>query len=415
MNANMKNKLIVLLYLVSLSFGFSCKSEVEKNSPTDFLLSALIAQNCVSLNDCFDRFARTTDEGATFQIYSSSGVKVYARSQTLDYSTYKPIASGSKWVTAVTVMRAIDCVAGTSTASCGILTSCNTNGAITLSTTTSNALSWTGTKGDITLRQLLSFTSGLNAGGTSGAGQASCISSLPSGAGDTEKDACANSIRDSSTGTPGQFFQYNSNHMAIVMRMLEKKCNATWSQIFTAAIVTPLGWDSSQAIWKGNFQSSTVTTDGSMSGAYGLTISSEHYIRMLSALLRNGTASNASGDVSGFLSTNSVSEILNDQYNGATIGYSQFAAFGYRWQYGLGNWRFCSTPSVPATCDTDLLSHSLGINGFYPFIDRNKGYYAILAVNNLGVKNTITLLPATANSLFFVETVRSYINTLLGK
>ena len=409
---NLRYKLPNYLLFLSLLFILvACSTEIEKKSSTNFLLNALIAQNCVSLNDCFDRYARTTDEGATFQIYSSSGVKVYSRSQTLDYSTYKPIASGSKWVTAVTIMRAIDCVAGTSTVSCGILTSCNTNGAVTLSTTTSNALSWTGTKGDITLRQLLSFTSGLNAGGSNGAGQASCISTLPSGAGNTEKDACANSIRDTSTGTPGQYFQYNSNHMAIAMRMLEKKCNATWSQIFTAAIVTPLGWDSSQAVWKGNYQSST-TTDGSMSGAYGLTISSEHYIRMLSALLRNGTAS---GDVSGFLSTNSVSEILNDQYNGATIGYSQFAAFGYKWQYGLGNWRFCSTPSVPSTCDTDLLSHSLGINGFYPFIDRNKGYYAILAVNNLGVKNSIALLPATANSLFFVESVRSYIHTLLGK
>jgi hypothetical protein len=405
---------VYLLTLLILNLFIACKTEVEKKSSTDFLLTALIAQTCVSLDDCFDRYARTTDEGANFQVFSSTGTKVYSRSQTLDYSTYKPIASGSKWVTAVTAMRAIDCVAGTSTTSCGILTACNTNGAVTLSTTTFNALGWTGTKGDITLRQLLSFTSGLNAGGTSGAGQASCISTLAAGAGDTEKDNCANSIRDTSTGTPGQFYQYNSNHMAIAMRMLEKKCSATWSQIFTAAIVTPLGWDSSQAIWKGNFQSSTVT-DGSMAGAYGLTISSEHYIRMLSALLRNGTASNASGDVSGFLSTNSVSEILNDQYNGATIGYSQFAAFGYRWQYGLGNWRFCSTPSVPATCDTDLLSHSLGINGFYPFIDRNKGYYAILAVNNLGVKNSIALLPATANSIFFVETVRSYINALLGK
>ncbi len=412
----MKNQISILKMTFCVAFFFFafCKPEVNRDSKSQFALLGLISQNCSSINDCFDRFARTTDEGANFQIYSSTGVRVYARSSTLDYSTYKPIASGSKWVTAVTAMRAIDCAAGTSTVSCGILTSCNTNGVVTLSTTTSNALGWTGTKGDITLRQLLSFTSGLNAGGSSGAGQATCISNLPSGAGDSDKDACANTIRDTSTGTPGQLFQYNSNHMAIAMRMLEKKCNATWSQIFTAAIVTPLGWDSTQAVWKGNFQSTTIT-DGSMSGAYGLTISSEHYMRMLSALLRNGTASSATGDLSGFLSSNSVSEILNDQYNGATIGYSQFAAFGYRWQYGLGNWRYCSTPSTPATCDTDLLSHSIGINGFYPFIDRNKGYYAILAVNNLGRKNSIALFPATANSLFFVETVRPYIHTLLGK
>jgi len=96
---------IYLLTLITLNIIIACKTEVEKNSSTDFLLTALIAQNCVSLNDCFDRYARTTDEGANFQVYSSAGVRVYFRSQTLDYSTYKPIASGSKWVTAVTIMR----------------------------------------------------------------------------------------------------------------------------------------------------------------------------------------------------------------------------------------------------------------------------------------------------------------------
>lgn len=392
----------------------NCQVDNKKEDSYSFLLSALISQNCTGLDDCFDRFAKTTDEGATFQIYSSTGSRIYSRSQTLEFSSYKPIASGSKWVTAVSAMRAIDCASGTSTVSCGLLTNCNTNGTLSLATTTSNALGWTGVKGEITLRQLLSFTSGLNAGGSSGAGQATCISTLPNGAGDTEKDACANSIRDASTGTPGQFFQYNSNHMAIAMRILEKKCNSSWTQIYTDALVTPLGWDPSQAVWKGNFQTTT-TTDGSMAGAYGLTISSEHYSRMLGALLRNGTASGASGDLPGFLSSNSVNEILNDQYNGATIGYSQFAAFGYRWQYGLGNWRYCSTPSVPQTCDSDLLSHSLGINGFYPFVDRKNGYYGILAVNNLGRRNSLALLPATANSLFFVETVRPYILSLLGK
>lgn len=393
-------KFLNLLLNILLVFLLNCNPDVKEDSSSRLLLLLGIGSKCGSLDACFDKFVASTDEGASLQVFNSSGVRIYARSSGLDYSTYKPIASGSKWVTAVVAMRAIQ--SGT----------CTTGTTLTLSTTTSQALGWTGTKGSITLRQLLAFTSGLNAGNLNGA---NCISSLPTGAGNTEKDACADSIRDNSTGTPGQLFVYNSNHMAIAMRMMEKTCNKTWNQLFTDTLVTPLNWDSSQAIWKGNTQSDTTTTDGSMSGAYGLTISSEAYARMLSALLRNGTARNASGDVANFLSSNNVSEILNDQFNGATIGYSQFASFGYRWQYGLGNWRFCSVPATPSECDKDLLSHSLGINGFYPFLDRNRGYYAILAVNNIGRKNSLPLLPPTVNSLFFVETIRPFIHTILSQ
>lgn len=399
MYSTVRSILIPIFFLLVLFLFSGCSNKQNEDTKFNLLLQAGISARCISIDDCFDRFVNTTDEGASFQVFNSSGTRVYARSSGLDYSTYKPIASGSKWVTAVVAMKAIESL------------NCTTGTTLSLSTTTGQALGWTGTRGNITLRQLLSFTSGLNAGNLNGA---NCISTLPAGAGNTEKDACSDAIRDGSTGTPGELFVYNSNHMAVAMRMLEKTCNRTWTQIFTETLVTPLGWDSSQAIWKGNFQSST-TTDGSMSGAYGLTISAEAYARMLSALLRNGTARNATGDVTGFLSQNNVNEILNDQFNGATIGYSQFASFGYRWQYGLGNWRFCSTPQTPSECDKDLISHSLGINGFYPFLDRNKGYYAILAVNNLGRKNSLPLLPATANSLFFVESIRPYINSLVAK
>lgn len=385
------------LSLVILSSLLQCRTDKNETENFNLLLQAGILSRCTSIDDCFDRFVGTTDEGATFQVFNSSGTRVYARSSGLDYGTHKPIASGSKWVTAVVALKAIESL------------NCNTGTTLSLSTTTGQALGWTGVKGTITLRQLLAFTSGLNAGNLNGA---NCIATLPVGSGNAEKDACADSIRDGSTGTPGELFVYNSNHMAVAMRILEKTCNRTWTQIFTDTLVTPLGWDSTETVWKGNFQSTT-TTDGSMSGAYGLTISAEAYARMLSALLRNGTARNASGDLVGFLSQSGVNEILNDQFNGATIGYSQFASFGYRWQYGLGNWRFCSTPQIASECDKDLISHSLGINGFYPFLDRNKGYYAILAVNNLGRKNSLPLLPATANSLFFVESVRPFIHDLL--
>ncbi|TGM30453.1 class A beta-lactamase-related serine hydrolase [Leptospira selangorensis] len=413
----MNHKTLTLLVFTSLSlFLLQCQKTVQTDKDTQATLIAGIFSSCFSLDACFDQYVRTTDEGASFQVFDQDGTRIYARQSGLNYNTYKPIASGSKWVTAITAMRAIDCNAGTA-GSCGTVTttSCNNGGALSLSRTTGEVLGWTGTYANVTLRQLLSFTSGLNAGGGNGSGQASCISTLPIGANATQKNNCVNEIRDQSTGTPGALYQYNSNHMAVAQRMLEVSCNKTWDTLFTQLIVTPLGWDGAQAVWKGNFRTGE-DTDGSLSGAYGLSISPEHYARMLNALLMNGTAKNSSGgNLANFLSTTSVTEILADQYNGARIGYSQFSAFGYRWQYGLGNWRFCTVTNVPAECDRDLISHSIGINGFYPWLDKNRNYMAILAVNNLGRKNGLSLLPASSTSLFFAETVRPLIHSQIGR
>lgn len=408
----------LILSLISFSLFFNCLKSVETDKDARSILLAGIVGSCFTIDSCFDQYAKTTDEGASFQVYDQSGNRIYARQSVLDYNTYRPIASGSKWVTAITAMRAIDCNTNSGTyAGCGTVTTgtCVTGGALSLSRTTGEILGWTGTKGTITLRQLLSFTSGLNAGGGNGSGQATCISTLPVGATGTQKDTCVNEIRDQSTGTPGALFQYNSNHMAVAQRMLEVSCAKTWDTLFTQLIVTPLGWDASQAVWRGNNRTSEVT-DGSLSGAFGLSISPEHYARMLNALLTNGTAKNAAGaNIANFLSTTSVTEILADQYNGAKIGYSQFSAFGYRWQYGLGNWRFCTTTDIPSECDRDLISHSIGINGFYPWVDKNRNYMAILAVNNIGRKNGLSLLPASSTSLFFAETVRPLIHLQIGK
>lgn len=412
------NRLFQFTFLSILILFFQCQKSVETNKGARSILFAGILGSCFSLDSCFDEYAQTTDEGASFQVYDQNGSRIYARQSVLDYSTYKPIASGSKWVTAITIMRAIDCNAGTFVCTDVAQNSCNNGtvpGAITLSRTTGQVLGWTGTYANVTLRQLLSFTSGLNAGGGNGSGQASCISTLPLGASDTQKNNCVNEIRDQSTGTPGALYQYNSNHMAVAQRMLEVSCNKTWDTLFTQLIVTPLGWDASQAVWRGNFRTGE-DTDGSLSGAYGLSISPSHYAGMLNVLLTNGTAKNSSGtNVNPFLSTTSVTEILADQYNGAKIGYSQFSAFGYRWQYGLGNWRFCTVTDVPSECDKDLISHSIGINGFFPWLDKNRSYMAILAVNNLGRKNGLNLLPPSSTSLFFAETVRPLIHTQIGR
>jgi len=304
----MKQLSRILFYSFLPILSFCQLEEQNKTETSRNLLLAGIASNCLSLDDCFDRYARVTDEGASLLIFNRNMEQIYSRQNRLNFDTYRPIASGSKWVTAVVAMRVIDCTAGNAT-NCGAITAnrCQAGGTnLTLNTRMSQALGWTGNYANVTLRQLLAFTSGLNAGGGGGSGQASCIATLPAVASDADKDGCVNTIRDSSTGTPGQLYQYNSNHMAVAQRALERSCNLSWNDIFTASIVTPLGWDPNQAVWRGNFQGGA-TADGSLSGAYGLSISPEHYSRMMSSLLRSGTARSASSDVTNFLTSTSVS------------------------------------------------------------------------------------------------------------
>jgi D-alanyl-D-alanine-carboxypeptidase/D-alanyl-D-alanine-endopeptidase len=82
--------------------------------------------------------------GMGLAIYDSNGVKRFEKM----YGTYAPdqrvaIASSSKMVAGLVLLRLID------------------QGFLTLDSTTGAVLGWTGPQGAITLRQLLSFTSGL--------------------------------------------------------------------------------------------------------------------------------------------------------------------------------------------------------------------------------------------------------------
>ncbi|WCL49928.1 serine hydrolase domain-containing protein [Leptospira sp. GIMC2001] len=393
------NKIIILM-ISSILFAVNCHNDQDDDSASLLVLAGIGAGQCSTIDNCFDRFSRTADEGASLIITDRNNRTIKEREfGTIANDRHQIIFSGSKWVTAVTIMRVID------------QNKCNS---LNLESTTANVLGWTGTRGTITMRQLLAFTSGLNdRGGASG--QDSCIANLPENATSAQKDSCVNSIRDNTKNdTPGALFVYNSNHMAVAQRMVEVACNQTWKQIFQTEVSLPLNWSLTETKWVSGL-GGTLGGDGSLAGAYGLIVSPREYSRLMLALLRSGNAYNGTSDVNGFLSANAVSEILSDQYRGATIGYSQFSAFGYSWTYGLGNWRYCSNPGNPTECDKDLISHSVGANGFFPWLDRNRGYFGIVSVNNQGVKNSLTNLPPTGSSLFFAETIRPMIHNELNQ
>jgi CubicO group peptidase (beta-lactamase class C family) len=401
-----KKKQIPYLGSLVLALGIigNCTPKEETNDAQNLLFLGIGAGKCNSIDSCFNRFARTSDEGAALLVVDED-MNILSERETgnIEVDKHQIIFSASKWVTAATLMAVIE-----------DSVECNTP-ALTLDSTTGTVLGWTGKRGQITLRQLLAFTSGLNDKGGS-SGQAECIANLPNNATDTQKDACIEKIRtETKLDEPGALFVYNSNHMAVAQRMAEIACDETWQVLFNRLVATPLGWDTTQSKWVSGLRGEA-DGDGSLAGAYGLIVSTREYAGLMAAFVREGDARNfkTGTDIPGFLSPASITEIMRDQSEDSKIGYSQFAAFGYSWKYGLGNWRYCTVTDEEAECDKDLISHSVGANGYFPWLDRNRGYFGIVAVNNLGRKATLTGLPATANSLFFAETIRPLIHRELS-
>lgn len=398
----MLTKFINLVLLCIVISNCQKKEKEELTSPRNLIAFNLLSR-CTSLDVCFDRFASGSGNGANITIIRPNGTILYQRETrgnlaALSRTTYSPIFSASKWITAAVTMAAIE----------------DTSNNLSLNTTVSSVMpEWTGTKGSITIRQLLAFTSGLHAANRGG-GSESCINTLPAVATGVDKDSCLTNIRNNtSSDAPGAFFVYNSNHMAVVQRLLERRLNQTWAQIFTRYIAGPsrLNFDATQAVWSGAIGSAT-QADGSLSGAYGLALSGEHYTRFIQMLLNDGVYVPTQGSSVQILSAASVRAILQDQYETNTqIGFSQFAAFGYRWRYGLGNWRFCSTPDNISQCETDLVSHSFGANGFYPWIDKVRGYGVVVATN---IPAGGFIIPNSASSLFFGEDAKPFIIRLLS-
>jgi CubicO group peptidase (beta-lactamase class C family) len=217
-----KNPTLLILFSSILIFLVQCRAENETpNYAQSLTYLAIGGAQCTNVNDCFDRFVRTADEGASLLVVDKNNRIIHEREQgTIANNRHQIIFSGSKWVTAVIIQRAIQ--SG----------SCNTGGALSLNSTTGQVLGWT-SRNNITMRQLLAFTSGLNdRGGASG--QDTCIANLPNNATNAQKDECVNSIRDNTKQDPaGETFVYNSNHMAVAQRMTEVSCGKSWSQLYT--------------------------------------------------------------------------------------------------------------------------------------------------------------------------------------
>ena len=273
-------------------------------------------------------------------IYDANGVKRFEKM----YGTFSAdqrvaIASSSKMVAGLVLMRLID------------------QGFLTLDSTTGTVLGWTGPQAAITLRQLLSFTSGLER-------EAPCTLL----AGITLADCVAAISQQAMVAAPGTRFDYGSTHLHVAARMAEVATGATWANLFATQLKTPLGLTSPDLAWYTAPRQAVGISNPLVAG--GIRATMNEYARFLALDFNRGVyqGNRLIGDA---LFTAQSTE----PYPNAVIGNSPFVNAGINFHYGLAAWLEC----VPPATNCAVLS-SPGAFGFTPWFDRDGGYYAILGM-----------------------------------
>ena len=276
---------------------------------------------------------------------------VYARSLGgFDAAQPMPVASASKLVTGLLLLRLVD------------------QGKLGLEDTTAQQLGWSGDRGRITLRQLLAQISGLKP-------QAACVQDTRS-----TLRACVDAIRDDPTAlahAPGSHFDYGSTHFQVAARMAEVATGRSWAQLFEAELAQPLALQPhtvyQTAPWFGRLRGE-VGASANPQTAGGLVTSLADYERLLALVFHRGEHS-GHRLVRGTL----FDDMATVPNAAASVGSSPMArAARQPYLYGLGVWAEC----VPARVACPQIS-SAGAFGWTPWIDREAGYYAVIAMYRL--------------------------------
>ena len=249
-----------------------------------------------------------------------------------------PVASASKLLTSLVVMRLVD------------------RGVLRLDDNPQRVLSnWTSAAADprsgVTLQQLLSFTSGFNTEGANG----NCMADPA-----TTLSACVQGIYAAGlTTAPGTAYAYASPHLQIAGAMAEAATGKPMAQIIREELTTPFGLTAT------SFPTPSATNPRMAGGAFSTV---EDYAIVMAALLDGRMVR----DLGGF---------VQDRTAGLTVLFEPEAAIeNGDWHYALGAWRECDDTPFSVRCASQRTISSPGAFGWTPWIDVDRGYWAIIGM-----------------------------------
>jgi CubicO group peptidase (beta-lactamase class C family) len=277
--------------------------------------------------------------GMGVAVYDAQGTKRFEKMYG-DFAADRriAIASASKMVAGLTILRLVD------------------QGFLTLESTTGSVLGWTGPQADITLRQLLSFTSGLRR-------EAPCTLVVLS----TLADCVQTISLLPPDAPPGTRFDYGSTHLHVAARMAEVVTGDSWAEIFDAQLRMPLGLGADM-LWYTAPRQALGTTNPLIAG--GIRATMDEYARVLRLEFDRGVYGG-----NRLIADTLMAAQGTEPYPDAIIGSSPYTAISLEFRYGLSAWLECPPPAS----DCGVVS-SPGAFGFTPWVDRDGGYYAIIGM-----------------------------------
>lgn len=245
------------------------------------------------------------------------------------------IASGAKWLTSATILALAD------------------KDIVELDDKVSNYLpSFKGEKGNITLRQLLSHTSGLPANSVYIKNNNLSLKAS------VDSIAQHNKLR----ATPGKQFRYGGVSFQVAARVAEVATGKDWETIFHEQIARPCQMKHTDF---GKLNHKDIG-DGAYSNA-------EDYAKFLQMILNNG---NYKGQQ--VLTKKAIDEMMADHTSHVPVGYTpyRFTSIQTTRFYGLGVW--IDRVMVNDLTATEISSQ--GSRGFTPWVNTCKGIAGVFAV-----------------------------------
>jgi serine-type D-Ala-D-Ala carboxypeptidase/endopeptidase len=316
-------------------------------NPTPAPVSPAAADKWAAVKMELDNFSVAN---AALIVGNGTGVRLRYEKGIFKLTDTHLVASASKMMSGLTILKLVD------------------EGRLSLSDNPQKYLTyWTSDPADprsrITLGQLLAFTSGFNTTDT----PSNCVSNAT-----TTLQACAQEFYNQGITTgPGTAFYYSNAHLHIAAAMAEAATGQGFSALYRSKVAVPLAIGTVSGI---NFPS---TSNPRPSG--GGTSTGEEYAKMLDGVLAGRLlASNAN--------------FINDQTVGVTFGFRPSGTYEYGdWHYAAASWRECDVTPFDASCTARRIISSPGAFGWTPWIDFDKGYYAVIAMEGPSGSNTISI------------------------
>ena len=292
--------------------------------------------------------------GICVEVMTPAGV-VYSQSfGPMTNSTLVTVASGSKWIASTVILRLVDAGAfphGLDTKTSELLKD------------TSMGQPWSGNLGDATLRDLLSFTTGIPGDDPNADVQVPLTFSLADAVQAIYADDAA------SAAAPSSYFDYGSTHLRIAARMAEVATGKGWDQLFMEQVHDPMGWGAN------SLYDTLHPACQNPDPAGDLSCTGVDYMRFVAMELRGGADNGAA-----FLQPATWTAQRTDGFGPSTTisGSPYKASFGYTIHYALGNWIGTADGKPESASNPATWYGSTGSFGWCPWVAADGSYGAII-------------------------------------